>query len=192
MTAKIYLTPEQISTVTKAKIENVRANWPLVCDALARAEINSPSVQAGMAATIAIETGNFQPVKEKESKNPASAVYKAQRRYYPSGYYGRGYIQLTWKDNYKAAGLALGVDLLSKPDLALDPAISARIAAWFFQTKIVGGNDKRRLCIACADADWAALRRGINGPGYTKDAPTYSRYLRFCELFFGYAGKGEP
>ena len=50
-------------------------------------------------------------------------------------YYGRGYIQLTGRDNYRMAGSALGLDLLNKPELAADPATAAKIAVWFWQNK---------------------------------------------------------
>ena len=36
---------------------------------------------------------------------------------------GRGYVQLTGRANYAKAGVKLGVDLIGKPDLALDQAI---------------------------------------------------------------------
>lgn len=42
-------------------------------------------------------------------------------------YCGRGYVQLTWKNNYKRAGDECGVDLVSNPDKALEPAIAAKI-----------------------------------------------------------------
>jgi putative chitinase len=44
---------------------------------------------------------------------------------------GRGYIQLTGKDNYDAFGKSIGVDILSNPDLVATkyPLLSA---AWFF------------------------------------------------------------
>lgn len=42
-------------------------------------------------------------------------------------YRGRGYVQLTGRDNYARAGKKLGLDLVNNPDLALDPAIAARI-----------------------------------------------------------------
>jgi len=42
-------------------------------------------------------------------------------------YYGRGYVQLTWKANYAKAGAKLGVDLVNNPDLAMNAALAARI-----------------------------------------------------------------
>ena len=42
-------------------------------------------------------------------------------------YYGRGYVQLTWLTNYKNMGKVLGVDLVNKPELALNPDIAAKI-----------------------------------------------------------------
>jgi hypothetical protein len=46
-------------------------------------------------------------------------------------YYGRGFVQLTWKANYDRAGAALGLiddrDLVQYPQLALDSLIAARV-----------------------------------------------------------------
>ena len=42
-------------------------------------------------------------------------------------YYGRGDVQLTWYENYEQMGKIMGIPLLEKPDLALDPDISAQI-----------------------------------------------------------------
>lgn len=42
-------------------------------------------------------------------------------------YFGRGYVQLTWKANYAKAGAKLGVDLVNNPDLAMNAALAARI-----------------------------------------------------------------
>ena len=39
-------------------------------------------------------------------------------------YYGRGYVQLTWKTNYKKLGDAIGMDLSMVPDAALEPEIA--------------------------------------------------------------------
>lgn len=48
---------------------------------------------------------------------------------------GRGYIQLTGKENYQKAGKALGLDLINNPDLASVHKNAARIAAWFWKDK---------------------------------------------------------
>ena len=44
-------------------------------------------------------------------------------------YYGRGYVQLTWAENYKKMGQAIGMGdrLYRNPDLVLDPEIAAKI-----------------------------------------------------------------
>ena len=42
-------------------------------------------------------------------------------------YRGRGFIQLTGKDNYKRYGDMLGLDLVNNPDLLLDPDIAADV-----------------------------------------------------------------
>ena len=51
-------------------------------------------------------------------------------------YRGRGYMQLTGKDNYRAAGDALGLDLVHHPDLAAKPENAARIATWYWQHNV--------------------------------------------------------
>ncbi len=51
-------------------------------------------------------------------------------------YRGRGYIQLTGKDQYRDAGEALGLDLVANPDLAADPENASRIATWYWQQNV--------------------------------------------------------
>lgn len=68
---------------------------------------------------------------------------------------GRGLIQITGRGNYRAAGSALGLPLLSDPDLAARPQHAAAIAAWWWAT---------HGCNALADAgDVEAWRRRVNG-----------------------------
>ena len=47
----------------------------------------------------------------------------------PNGkiYYGRGYVQLTWDDNYASFGSRMGIPLYDNPDLALDPKYALAI-----------------------------------------------------------------
>jgi len=70
-------------------------------------------------------------------------------------YHGRGLIQLTGKENYANCGSGIGVDLLSNPDLLVDPKYAALSAGWFWNKK--GLN-------ALADAsDYETMTKRING-----------------------------
>lgn len=70
-------------------------------------------------------------------------------------YRGRGLIQLTGKDNYRAASDALGVDFVANPDLVLQPQYAALTAAWFWS---------RRGLNREADAkDFVSMTKKING-----------------------------
>ena len=51
-------------------------------------------------------------------------------------YHGRGFIQLTGRDNYRMASKALNIDLINHPDLAKDPSTAAKIALWYWNTRV--------------------------------------------------------
>jgi putative chitinase len=51
-------------------------------------------------------------------------------------YHGRGFIQLTGRDNYRMAQTALNIPLLQQPELAERPDIAAKIAIWYWQTRV--------------------------------------------------------
>ncbi|MCD9004851.1 peptidoglycan-binding protein [Luteimonas sp. XNQY3] len=51
-------------------------------------------------------------------------------------YRGRGYMQLTGKNQYAAAGEALALDLVGNPDLAAQPGHASRIATWYWQQNV--------------------------------------------------------
>jgi putative chitinase len=71
-------------------------------------------------------------------------------------YRGRGYIQITGRENYAAYGKKLGIDLLNNPDLALNADISARIAAEFWK-------DRVRPRAKNNFADTTVVTKAING-----------------------------
>lgn len=99
-------------------------------------------------------------------------------------FYGRGFVQLTWKENYERASAILGlIDdryLADFPDLALDSLIAARVLfrgcaeGWFTGAKlgdyfneteddplnarrIINGNDRDELIAGYHDTFLAAL-----------------------------------
>lgn len=51
-------------------------------------------------------------------------------------YHGRGYIQLTGKNQYRDAGEALNLDLVNNPELAADPGNATRIAVWYWKENV--------------------------------------------------------
>lgn len=51
-------------------------------------------------------------------------------------YHGRGFIQLTGRDNYRMAQSALGIPLLQQPEMAEKPDIAANIAIWYWNTRV--------------------------------------------------------
>lgn len=70
-------------------------------------------------------------------------------------YRGRGPFMLTGSSNYRAAGPALGLDLLGNPDLAANAEIGIMIALWYWRS---------RGCNAAADRDDVEIvTRRING-----------------------------
>ena len=77
-------------------------------------------------------------------------------------YYGRGYVQLTWKYNYRTMSAVVGEDLVAKPDLALEPAIAAKIMFYGMEHGSFTGVGLSRYFTA-ASADWINARRIING-----------------------------
>lgn len=51
-------------------------------------------------------------------------------------YSGRGFIQITGRDNYRKAGQALGLPLEEHPELAAKPEVAAKIAVWYWTTRV--------------------------------------------------------
>ena len=81
-------------------------------------------------------------------------------RYYP--YYGRGYVQITWDYNYKKFSSILGIDLLSNPELALNPNIALFILVHGFKTGAFTGR-KITDYVTQQSVDFINARRCING-----------------------------
>lgn len=142
----------------------------------------------------------MQPVRETLANTDAQAVARLEKawkagklpqvkipywRYDDTGrtWLGRGYVQLTHKDNYRRAAAMVSVDLLGNPSLAMRPDIAAKIlvegcAVGLFTGKplsnylpgdyvnarrVVNGLDKAQTIAGHAAAFEAALRAGGYG-----------------------------
>jgi len=103
--------------------DNVIAQLP---DPIAKFELNTPLRLAHFLAQAGHESGGFKAVNENlnygDGPEASGDGYKFR---------GRGYIQLTGKDNYAAFDKVVSENLLETPDLVATkyPLLSA---AWFF------------------------------------------------------------
>jgi len=132
---------------------------PLLNSAMAEAGITTPQRQAAFLAQLAHESGQFRYMQEIAS----GSAYEGRRdlgNVNPGDgqlYKGRGPIQLTGRDNYRAAGEALGLDLESNPRQAAEPSVGFRTAAWYWNS--------RDLNTYADSGDFREITRRING-GY--------------------------
>jgi predicted chitinase len=93
---------------------------------------------AAFLANVNHETGSLVYIREINTANYPHYCDPSQSYGCPAGtaaYYGRGPIQLSWNFNYKAAGDALGVDLLNQPDLvATNSSVAWQTGIWYWMT----------------------------------------------------------
>lgn len=145
--------------------------------------------KAYVLATANHETaGSMMPIKETvmpwhKDKQPSDkavigrldrAFNKGQLKwvskpYWQEGFFGRGFVQLTHRANYKSAGDKLGVDLVRNPDRAMNPTVASGILVrgmsegWFTGKKM-------------ADYDnYRDMRRVVNGMDRADDIATLAR-----------------
>ncbi|MFI6697398.1 glycoside hydrolase family 19 protein [Streptomyces sp. NPDC050509] len=94
---------------------------------------------AAFLANVSHETGGLVHIVEQNTANYPHYCDANQPYGCPAGqaaYYGRGPIQLSWNFNYKAAGDALGIDLLRNPNLVqTDAAVAWKTALWYWNTQ---------------------------------------------------------
>jgi putative chitinase len=83
-------------------------------------------------------------------------------------YYGRGYVQLTWKTNYQKMAALTGADLVNHPELALDPLNAALIMFEGMKGGLFTGVGLPRYFNATTD-DPVNARRIINGTDHAAD-----------------------
>lgn len=112
----------------------------------------------GAMATVRIEVGkNFKPIREYASGEAYEGRKDLGNIVHGDGlkFKGRGFIQLTGRNNYTNYGKIFGIDLVNNPDLALGVDVSAKVLAQYF---------KDRQCdIACNVKNWTLVRKKVNG-----------------------------
>lgn len=121
---------------------------------------------AAFLANVNHETGGLVYVVEQNTANYPTYCDWSQSYGCPAGqaaYYGRGPIQLSWNFNYKAAGDALGIDLLHNPNLVQnDSAVAWKTGLWYWNTQSGPGSMTPHNAMV-NQAGFGQTIRSING-----------------------------
>lgn len=150
-----------ILATTKLNISQERIdNIAHIIGAIERHGVTRPSHVAYILATVAHESA-FRCIEEIRAQ-PGTEIRRLQDRYWPSNYYGRGFCQLTWDYNYKKFGNLLAIPLLEKPELALQPDISADILVMGMKQGLFTGKSLSDYLDDEA-TDFRNARRVVNG-----------------------------
>ncbi len=135
---------------------------------------------AYMLATAHHETGGrLQPVRETFAATDAAAIRVLDRAFADGrlpqvsapywrrdadgkSWLGRGLVQITHRRNYERLAELTGIDLVARPERAMEMAVSVEI---LFVGMLRGAFTGRRLAdhFAAGRADWVGARRIING-----------------------------
>ncbi|THA36553.1 chitinase [Streptomyces sp. A1277] len=121
---------------------------------------------AAFLANVSHETGGLVYIVEQNTANYPHYCDSSQPYGCPAGqaaYYGRGPIQLSWNFNYKAAGDALGIDLLGNPYLVeQNAAVAWKTGLWYWNTQNGPGTMTAHNAIVNG-AGFGETIRSING-----------------------------
>lgn len=131
---------------------------------------------AYMMATVKHEcAGTWQPIAEygKGKGHPYGEPDPTTGHVYA----GRGYVQLTWKDNYRQMGKVLGVDLVNNPDRAMEPAIAYAIMSYGMRNGSFTGVGLPRY-ISGEKCDFVNARKIINSLDQAEKIADYATTIQ--------------
>jgi hypothetical protein len=150
---------------------NIVAHLPSVLAGLRACGLGDRDMVLMALATIRAETEGFRPISEGRSGfntrvqpfdryEPGTNVGRILGNTQPGDgalFKGRGFVQLTGRDNYRRIGHQIGADLLGNPELANDSQLAGRILGQFLK------NCESRLRAALARDDLVTARKCVNG-----------------------------
>ena len=165
--ASLKLTLEQLNKIFPVGAfsgRNAKFIAPLN-DLFEKGGINTVNRISGFLSQIGVESAEFRYVKELGNdayfdKYDTGSIAKRlgntpEKDGDGAKYKGRGLIQITGLDNYKACGKALGLDLVNHPELLEQPVYAVASAGWYWNL--------RNINAAC-DADGIVrITKLVNG-----------------------------
>lgn len=173
------ITEQQLLQILPNAGRNAGVFVPALNTAMNRYGIVGAARAAAFIAQIGHESGQLRYVREIWGPTAQQACYEGRAdlgntlKGDGSKYRGRGLIQITGRANYAACGEALGLDLISQPELLEQPQYAAMSAAWFWST--------RGLNTLADQKDFARITRRING-GLTGQADRQALYEKALKV----------
>lgn len=169
--------------LTSAQVEGMTT----VLEECAARGVDDPRAVAYVLATAYHETGRtMRPVRE--IGRGRGRTYGRPDPQTGHVYDGRGYVQITWKANYRRLGERLGVDLVAAPDRALEPGVAAAILVVGMKEGLFSGRSLAQS-FAATKTDWIGARRIVNG---LDRAAAIARYARAFHDALAAAARPAP
>lgn len=179
-------------TLTQKQVDGYDA----IFDHYEHLDLNDKRWLAYILATVYHETGTrMEPVREGFCSTDESSIKavtdlynrgKISQNYaapHPNGnsYFGRGLVQITWAENYKKLGNALGIgtQLYNNPSLALELNMSVKI---LFKGMISGLFTDYSLAsfFNTTMTDWLPARKIINGMDKADVVANHAKRFHTC------------
>ena len=140
-------------------------------------QINTPKRQAAFLSQIGHESGGLHWTVELWGPTFQQRRYEGREDLGNTQtgdgfrFRGRGILQTTGRFNYRATGKALGIDLISAPELLAQPELAARSAGWFWMAH--GLNE------LADDGEFEQITKIVNGgmTGYADRLALYENGL---------------
>ncbi len=167
---EVALDPDLVQRLFPAtKPANIKRYLPYLAAALASYGLRDRTMICAALGTIRAESEGFLPIAEMQSQLNTRAgqapfgIYDRRRdlgNNQPGDgarFRGRGFVQLTGRANYLRYGLALGVDLIDRPDLANAPEVAASLLARYL------ADQADALRAALLAGQFVLARKMVNG-----------------------------
>ena len=153
-----------VNAVDPGYRENARKHWPAILAECKKQGVTNKAQVAYILATTVHESGAGKYMEEIASGSAYEGRKDLGNTQSGDGvrYKGRGYVQITGRNNYTNWGKKLGLDLVGNPELAERPEIAAKI--------LVGGMKEGSFTgkglddyINGSKTDFTNARRIVNG-----------------------------
>lgn len=185
------MTPEQLKEIMPSMpLERARTMLPAIVETCQRFGITSKLQVAAFLAQTGMESGSFRFMEEIASGDAYEGRKDLGNTQPGDGrrYKGRGWIQLTGRNNYRRAGADLGIDLEGNPEQVVQPRFAGLVSGWFWRKGSARGdlnelakNGPNPITLGPRDMDrWNSKRSALASQG--KDVSSFDRQPRGFDL----------